>query len=552
MHAGASFVDLLEVEGELRVATRGLHEAIAFAFASGGEQPAFATALGEADFSKSLWSGGCFRDDLFLGDLIDQCLWRGRVAPRSSVARGVRTYLLSALCHPPSGPAATPAFEFRQAISQELARETSLFEAAMALIGRLQQLFELLEAGGVGVRLDPTRRCLDILSALKAVVDECQNFGSADSGLARLADWSRHCRASEAYQRLADLLDYEARRARVTVNLRLGRQGELRGLELVSVEENAASRYHVRPFSRIFGQLSLWFRGLRVRQAEVYSRLVNDVFDGVSGWLPACLQLLGDLEFYRLGVSLARFSAERGLEVCFPELGHESRLLRDLFNPFLLLEERPPRPCDVSSGGAGTVVVLTGPNSGGKTRLIQALGICQMLAQNGLPVPASRAQLPWQDGLFASLGVGASAQQREGRLGTELLRIRNMFEKLEMGALVLVDELCSGTNPAEAEQLFGMVLELLQAMAAHAFVTTHFLEFAARLSRDPPTPGLEFLCVELDADSHPTYGFQPGVAATALAQQTARRLGVTRGELELLVRVARERRAERLRLTPRR
>jgi DNA mismatch repair protein MutS2 len=192
--------------------------------------------------------------------------------------------------------------------------------------------------------------------------------------------------------------------------------------------------------------------------------------------------------------------------------------------------------------------VLTGPNSGGKTRLIQALGLCQVLAQGGLPVPASAARLPWQDGLFASLGVGSSAEQREGRLGTELLRIRRMFEKLEMGALVLVDELCSGTNPAEAEQLFGMVLELLHELGAHAFVTTHFLEYAARLSRDRPVAALEFLCVELDAESHPTYRFRPGVAETALAQQTASRLGVTRNELANLVRVARERRDERQRL----
>jgi DNA mismatch repair protein MutS2 len=264
----------------------------------------------------------------------------------------------------------------------------------------------------------------------------------------------------------------------------------------------------------------------------------------------AGLQLLGDLEFYRLGAGLADFARERGLAVCLPSISVGPRRLAELFNPFLLLEERPPQPCDISTGGFGTIVIITGPNSGGKTRLLQALGLSQVLGQGGLFVPARAAELPWQEGLFASLSVAPEVDQREGRLGTELLRIRRMFEKLETGALVLVDELCSGTNPAEAEELFGMVLELLSELSAQAFVTTHFLEFASRLERERPLPGLEFACVGLDADKRPTYRFERGVAESALARQTAQRLGVTYQELSALVHAARRRESERPRGTP--
>jgi DNA mismatch repair protein MutS2 len=197
-------------------------------------------------------------------------------------------------------------------------------------------------------------------------------------------------------------------------------------------------------------------------------------------------------------------------------------------------------------------VIITGPNSGGKTRLLQALGISQVLGQAGLFVPARAAQLPWQDGLFASLSLTPEVDQREGRLGTELLRIRRMFEKLEVGSLVLVDELCSGTNPAEAEELFRMVIDLLRELSAHAFVTTHFLEFASRLESDGTLTGLEFLRVGLDADNRPTYQFEPGVAPSALAQATARRLGVTQAELASLVRAARDRKQQRERAEPQR
>ena len=97
----------------------------------------------------------------------------------------------------------------------------------------------------------------------------------------------------------------------------------------------------------------------------------------------------------------------------------------------------------------------------------------------------------------------------------ELLRIRRLFERLDVGSLVVLDELCSGTNPSEGEEI-------------------------ARLAHEPPFPALAFLQVELDAQQRPTYRFVPGVARTSLAQQTAARLGVTREEL--LERIAAKRR----------
>jgi len=403
-------------------------------------------------------------------------------------------------------------------------------------------LFELLEAGSAGMRLDPIRRGLDVLGGILGIVDEAVQFASASSGLLRIASWAEAVRASAGYGRVKDLLDYDGHSATVQVSLQLGREGDVRSLHIVRLEDNSANRFHVSPWRRLLNRLSLALRGHRVRREEVFGRLVHDTFDAVIDVFPALLQLLGDLEFYRLGGALASFARERGLAVCLPEFGATTRTLRDLFNPFLLLEEHPPRPCDLTSSG---IVIITGPNSGGKTRLLQALGITQVLAQAGLFVPARVAQLPWHEGLFASLSLTPEVDQREGRLGTELLRIRRMFEKLEVGSLVLVDELCSGTNPAEAEELFRMVLELLAELSAQAFVTTHFLEFASRLLEAPTLPGLEFLRVGLDEDSRPTYRFEPGVAPSALAQATARRLGVTQRELAALVIAARSRKHER-------
>jgi DNA mismatch repair protein MutS2 len=124
------------------------------------------------------------------------------------------------------------------------------------------------------------------------------------------------------------------------------------------------------------------------------------------------------------------------------------------------------------------------------------------------------------------------ADQAEGRLGTELVRLRTLFETVPSGSLVLLDELCSGTNPSEAIEIVSMVLTLLRRLRPVSLVTTHFLDFAQELHAGGSSDGLGFLHAEIDGDGGPTYRFVEGVASTSLAVGTARRLGVAFDELE--------------------
>ena len=197
-------------------------------------------------------------------------------------------------------------------------------------------------------------------------------------------------------------------------------------------------------------------------------------------------------------------------------------------------------------------MIVTGPNSGGKTRLLQAVGLAQVLAQSGYFVPAAHAELALREGLFVSVVEEATADAREGRLGTELLRIRRLFERLTWGSLVIVDELCSGTNPSEAEEIFDLVMSQLAEIEPQTVVTTHFLQFAARLAEEHTLPRLEFLQVELDETQTPTFGFVSGVATTSLARRTAERLGVTREALRGLVDDAKRQRGLRVSEAPKR
>jgi DNA mismatch repair protein MutS2 len=101
--------------------------------------------------------------------------------------------------------------------------------------------------------------------------------------------------------------------------------------------------------------------------------------------------------------------------------------------------------------------------------------------------------------------------------------------------MVLVDELCSGTNPSEGEEIFELVVQMLTRLKPQSFITTHFLRFAARLEQEKKIEDLRFLQVELSADQTPTYQFMPGVATTSLAGHAAARLGVTRDQLMALI-----------------
>jgi DNA mismatch repair protein MutS2 len=156
-------------------------------------------------------------------------------------------------------------------------------------------------------------------------------------------------------------------------------------------------------------------------------------------------------------------------------------------------------------------------------------------------VPVCAGRILRAPGLFASLYEEPRPDAPEGHLGMELLRIRRLFDQLDVGAIVVLDELCSGTNPSEGEEIARLVLSLLPELGVQAFVTTHLLQFAARLAQDRTVPSIDFLQVELDDLERPTYRFVPGVAKTSLAGKTAARLGVTREEL--LERIERKKRS---------
>lgn len=514
-------LSLLDPVAFPRADQEDLERVLAFAFATGDIGDALEQLQDNMPLSHSSWDAREFAEDVFLRTVVSHCLV---ITADGSKHPGRPQLLLRLLGAPPSDP---QVVAYRQNILAELATDAELRAAFEKLYVTLTTLRSLLSRSGAGARIDAFHRRLEVLRRVQTAVDGARVFARAHSGLAQLGEWAEQLASTDAYVRLIELLDYENAASEVDVRLQLGFDGRVRGFEVTARRPRTDSRYYRSPASRWLGKLWLLIRGDKFSDEELVSRVLDTVFEGLQGALVPMFPLIGDLEFYLAGLSFRDGCERAGLRTCLPNFGDERRLLR-LFNPLLLAERGKATPCDIGARGGlshDALVVVTGPNSGGKTRLLQSLALTQILGQAGLFVPAAEATLPWASALFVSLVEHARADQAEGRLGMELMRIRQLFEHLQDGSLVIVDELCSGTNPAEGESIFRLVVKLFRELRPAAFVTTHFLAFASRLANEHPD--LDFLQVELDASERPTYQFVPGVAATSLAHRTAERLGVT-------------------------
>jgi DNA mismatch repair protein MutS2 len=528
--------DLIAREPSLRIDAAGLRQTLAFAFATGVSTETFDRAVNEMRLPKTAWDRAHFARDLFLSDFVDRCM---PVRAGGRDYQPCAAYLLRVLGEPPRDPACA---EMRRDVLRDLTTKKQLRADLEAAYVAIVQLRAMIAAGRF---VSPYLRRLEILRSLHGVFALlARSFEGATSALSRVREFGQAVVESEGYKRLDALLDHEAHLGTVDLRVRVGSDGELRTFQVVAVRENKANPFYSSAIGRFFSRLFLFFRGYRMSGGEVAERLFDDVFTALEASTTALFQLLGDCEFYLAVLGFRDLAISKGLAVCFPEIvesGAAGIEIQRLFNPLLLEAKLAPVPCDLSSSKTGSVVFVTGPNSGGKTRLLQAIAFAQMLGETGALVPAASARFPRVRGLFVSLVEEARADQPEGQLGMELLRIRRMFDQLDMSSLVLLDELCSGTNPSEGEEIARLVISLLPELGARVFVTTHLLSFAARLAEERPIAGLEFLQVELDDRERPTYGFLPGVAKTSLAQKTAARLGVTREELSELI--AKKRRA---------
>lgn len=233
--------------------------------------------------------------------------------------------------------------------------------------------------------------------------------------------------------------------------------------------------------------------------------------------------IIGHLDLVR-----AKHLFARDYEAVVPTLSDKQDIvLLNVRHPLL----SKPVANDLTFGSQLKAIVMTGPNTGGKTIMLKTLGLTHLMAQSGLPILADKgSRVAVFKEIFADIGDEQSIEQSLSTFSSHMTHIVAIMREADEDSLVLFDELGAGTDPQEGASLAMAILDDLRLRGIKTMATTHYPELKAY---GIETAQVENASMEFDTDSlRPTYRFMQGVPGRSNAFEIARRLGLADGVIK--------------------
>ncbi|MBQ3866790.1 MAG: Smr/MutS family protein, partial [Clostridia bacterium] len=308
------------------------------------------------------------------------------------------------------------------------------------------------------------------------------------------------------------------RNSRYVIPVKSEYKNEIHGL--IHDTSSSGATVFIEPMSVV--ELNNQIKVLDGEEREEIDRIMAEFSHRVAA--DADILRLDFINVVELSVIFARGELAARMDAAPPVISRQGALvLNKARHP--LLDPAKAVPISVSLGKDFDTLVITGPNTGGKTVTLKTVGLLSMMAQTGLMVPAEEAVIPVYPDILADIGDEQSIEQSLSTFSSHIVNIIDMLSHARPGVLMLFDELGSGTDPVEGAALAEAILEYVREKGVKCAATTHYPELKTYALE---TPGVENASCEFDITTlQPTYRLILGTPGRSNAFLISARLGLS-------------------------